>query len=156
MSSQTIDTTRIQPDGPGAYLVPSATNDRIAYRVSLSPMHCTCPAFAYRSGPCKHLTAVENLYAATPIDLEGDEASDVEAWYAKAKRLDLEDILARTCERMGGKGLEESPLGHLLQAWQQRRQAMRCGRGGKHHHALHLHGRGCAVCVPRGRPDERR
>jgi hypothetical protein len=116
MSSQ-IDTARIQSDGPGAYLVPSATDDTMTFRVALSPARCTCPAFTYRPGPCKHLTAVEELYATTPIELDGEEDPYVEAWYAKAKRLDLEDILARTCERMGGKGLEESPLGHLLQAW---------------------------------------
>ena len=116
MSSQ-IDTAAIQPDGPGAYLVPSATHDAKTYRVTMNPAHCTCPAHAYRPGPCKHILAVQELYQDTPIDLDEEEDPSIEAWYAKAKRLDLEDILARTCERLGGKGLEESPLGHLLQAW---------------------------------------
>src|SRR5215813_13810100 len=117
MSSQ-IDTARIRPDGPGAYLVPSATNDRVAYRITLSPRHCTCPAFAYRSGPCKHLSAVEDWYTSTPIEDEPDMEPELAQWYAKATRLDLEDILQRTCERMGGKHLDETPLGHVLQAWQ--------------------------------------
>ena len=116
MSSQ-IDTARIQTDGPGAYLVPSATNDRMVYRITLSPRHCTCPAFTYRAGDCKHLKAVENLYTMVEIGDEPDMEPELAEWDAKAKRLDLEDILARTCERMGGKGLEESPLGHVLQAW---------------------------------------
>jgi hypothetical protein len=119
MSSQTIDTTRIQPDGPGAYLVPSCSNEHVSYRVTLHPQHCGCPSFTYRGGPCKHILAVQALYQETPIDLdEADDDLALEAWYAKAQRLDLEDILARTCERMAGKELEESPLGHLLQAWQ--------------------------------------
>src|SRR5215510_1772120 len=117
MSSQ-IDPATIQPDGPMAYLVPSSTNHGMVYRVRLHPRHCTCPAFAYRSGPCKHLTAVEDLYTTTPLEDDPDMEPELAEWYAKAKRLDLEDILQRTCERMGGKGLEESPLGHVLQAWQ--------------------------------------
>ena len=57
-----------------------------------------------------------------PDDLTHDDEAEadpeVHAWYAKAKCLDLEAILARTCRRLGAKALEETPLGHLLQAWQ--------------------------------------
>ena len=51
-------------------------------------------------------------------EAEAETEAEVRAWYAKATRLDLEAILARTCQRLGAKALEETPLGHLLQAWQ--------------------------------------
>jgi hypothetical protein len=53
-------------------------------------------------------------------DGNGDEEEDddraYQDWLARASRLDLDDIVARTCDRIAGK--DGTPLHHLLEAWQ--------------------------------------
>ncbi len=61
--------TAIRTDGPGAYLVPSASEEAVMHRVTLAPEHCDCKGFQYR-GRCRHITAVVEWYEAQPLDLE--------------------------------------------------------------------------------------
>ena len=61
--------TAIRTDGPGAWLVPSASEEAVMHRVTLAPEHCDCKGFQYR-GRCRHITAVVEWYEAQPLDLE--------------------------------------------------------------------------------------
>ena len=51
----------ITPDGPGAYLVPSASELGTMHYVCLSPASCDCKGFRYR-GVCRHVLAVVAMY----------------------------------------------------------------------------------------------
>lgn len=48
-----FDPARLTPAGPGRYIA-HGTHD---YLVDVRARTCTCPAFRYRPGPCKHLQA---------------------------------------------------------------------------------------------------
>jgi hypothetical protein len=51
----------IRSDGPGAYLVPSASEPGAMHYVRLSPAHCDCKGFQHR-GLCRHVLAVVAMY----------------------------------------------------------------------------------------------
>ncbi len=73
--------TAIRTDGPGAYLVPSASEEAVMHRVTLAPEHCDCKGFQYR-GRCRHITAVVEWYEAQALGLEEpaedeDELEDI-------------------------------------------------------------------------------
>src|SRR5262249_32888092 len=55
------------------------------------------------------------LPGADDDEAEGD--AEVQAWYAKAQRLDLQPLIAQTCQQIARKA-EDSPLWHPLEAWQ--------------------------------------
>jgi SWIM zinc finger len=62
MPTVTITTPEtITPDGPGAYLVPSASEPGTMHYVRLSPASCDCKGFQYR-GLCRHVLAVVAMY----------------------------------------------------------------------------------------------
>src|SRR5215813_13063603 len=54
---------------------------------------------------------------AVVLGAEADADPEVAAWYAKAQRLDLKTVILWTCRQIDRKA-EDSPLWHLLQAWQ--------------------------------------
>jgi SWIM zinc finger len=61
MSTATDTVAEIIPDGPGAYLVRSASEPGMMHYVRLSPASCDCKGFRYR-WRCRHVGAVVAMY----------------------------------------------------------------------------------------------
>jgi hypothetical protein len=60
--------------GDGAWRVASSRGDGSAYRVSDNGRACSCPDFAVRRRPCKHLLAVRLLLAAERLSRDEEVA----------------------------------------------------------------------------------
>jgi hypothetical protein len=67
----------IRTDGPGAWLVPSASEPGVMHRVTLAPESCDCKGFFYRSR-CRHLEEVIRWYQTHALNADPDEEPDDE------------------------------------------------------------------------------
>lgn len=99
---------QIRADGPGAWVIPSLSGRDEVYRVTLSS--CTCKAFQYRPGPCKHIMAVVAMYEQQeladeppvaleepPADNEGEDDDDDES-EPDTEEMTMGPTAARLCE----------------------------------------------------------
>jgi hypothetical protein len=117
----TTATARIRRDAgsPAGYLVESSAGDSW-YEVRLAPASCTCKAFQYRSGPCKHIRHVVEMFSNQEVTMDPDEPEEDEpepfTWDSGEEREEVLMSEVYSGEGTGASVTAPTPARHAVSA----------------------------------------